>query len=79
MSTEKLLAIKDKIENAKTQRAEIKGQISGIESQMSSKFDVKGLKAAEKKLAIMSSELDQKEKLFDDGMTELESGRDWDI
>jgi uncharacterized protein (DUF3084 family) len=72
MSTEKLLKIKEQIDNAKTEKAKISGQISGVEQQMQSKFNIKGVKAAEKKLAAMGSELDSKEKEFDDGMAELE-------
>lgn len=72
MSTEKLLKIKGQIDNAKTEKAKISGQISGVEQQMQSKFNIKGVKAAEKKLAAMGSELDSKEKEFDDDMAELE-------
>lgn len=79
MSTEKLLFIKSKIDNAKTEKAKISGQISGVEQQMQSKFNIKGVKAAEKKLAAMGSELDSKEKEFDNGMAELEKSYDWGI
>ena len=78
MSTEKLLNIKSQIEKAKTKQSEIKGQISGIESQMLSKFQVKGLKEAEKKLNTMGTELDKKEKEFSDNMQELENAYDWE-
>lgn len=72
MSTEKLIKIKGKIEEAKVGQAKIDGQISGVEQQMQSKFGVKDIKKAEKKLAAMGTELDSKEKEFDDGMAELE-------
>lgn len=79
MSTEKLLKIKGQIDNAKTEKAKISGQISGVEQQMQSKFNIKGVKAAEKKLAAMGSELDSKEAKFDEGMSELEKSYDWNI
>lgn len=72
MSTEKLLKIKAQIDEAKDKKARIQGQISGIEQQMLSKFDVKELKAAEKKLKDMGIELDKKEKKFEVGMSKLE-------
>lgn len=78
MSTEKLLKIKSQIDEAKTKQSEIKGQISGVEQQMLSKFDVKELKAAEKKLKNMGIELDKKEKEFEIGMAELGDAYDWE-
>lgn len=76
--TDRLLKIKSKIEDAKTKSAEIKGQISGIEQQMSSGFKVKGLKEAEKKLSSMETELDKKENEFNTGMGDIEESYDWD-
>lgn len=78
MSTEKLLKIKSQIDEAKTKQSEIKGQISGVEQQMLSKFDVKELKAAEKKLKEMGIKLDKKEKEFEVGMADLEAAHNWE-
>lgn len=72
MSTEKLLDFKKRIEEAKTQKSEISGQITAIEQQMESKFKVKGLAEAQKKLKVIGKELDEKESRFEKGMAELE-------
>ena len=76
-ATERLIFIKEAIDEAKQKQSETKGQISAIESQILAKFKVKGLEEAEKKLNIMSAELDKKEKEFSDGMQELESAYEW--
>lgn len=77
MSTERLLEIKEQISDAKTQQSEVKGQISGVESQAQSKFKVSGLPAAEGKLKKMGEDLDAMEMKFTDGMEKLEESYPW--
>lgn len=77
MNTERLLQIKDWIDEAKTKQAELKGKLSGIREQMRTGFEVKDLPAAEKKLEGMANDLDKMEAQFDEGMTKLENAYDW--
>lgn len=77
MSTERLLQIKDQIDGAKTQQAEIKGKLSGVKEQMQTGFEVKDLSAAEKKLEGMGNDLDKMETQFNESMEELEGAYDW--
>ena len=77
MTTQRLLQIKEKIDNAKTQQAEVKGQIHSVEEQMSTKFKVKTVDAASKELKKRAGELDQMEKEFETGEVELEKAYSW--
>jgi len=78
MTTQRLLEIKEKIDNAKTQQAEIKGQIRSIEEQMTAKFKVKTTEEANKELKKRAEELDQMEKNFEKGEEELEKAYSWE-
>ena len=77
MSTQRLLDIKDKIESAKNQKAEIKGKLESVEDQMESKFKVKTESGADKELKTRASELDQMEKDLEAGEEELENKFPW--
>jgi len=72
MTTQKLLQIKEKIDNAKTQQAEVKGQIRSIEDQIFTKFKIKAIDAANEQLKERAEELDKMEKDFKIGEEELE-------
>jgi len=72
MTTQRLLEIKEKIDNAKTQQAEVKGQIRSVEDQMFTKFEVKTEGAANEQLTKRASELDKMEKEFEIGEGEIE-------
>ena len=78
MKAKRLMEIKSQIDDAKTRQAEIKGQISGVTEQMKTKFKVKDLPAAEKKLEAMGADLDKKEGQFQSGMEEIEEAYDWE-
>ena len=78
MTTQRILQIKEKIDNAKTQQAEVKGQIRSVEEQMSTKFKVKTVDVASKELKKRAEELDQMEGEFEAGETELEKEFPWD-
>lgn len=78
MTTQRLLQIKEKIDNAKTQQAEVKGQIHSVEEQMSTKFKVKTAEDANKELKKRTGELDQMEKGFEAGEQKLEDAYSWD-
>jgi len=78
LTTQRLLEIKEKIDNAKTQQAEVKGQIRSIEEQISAKFKVKTAEDANKELKKRAEELDQMEKSFEAGEEELEKAYSWE-
>jgi chromosome segregation ATPase len=78
MKAQRLMQIKSQIEDAKTRQAEIKGQISGIIEQMKAKFKVADLPEAEKRLESMGADLDEKERQFQEGMSQLEEAYDWE-
>ena len=77
MTTQRLLEIKEKIDNAKTLQAEVKGQIRSVEDQMFTKFEVKTEGAANEQLTKRASELDKMEKEFEIGEGEIEEGYNW--
>ena len=77
MSTERLLEIKSQIADAKTQQSEVKGQITGVEDQMQSKFQTNNLSTAEKKLKKMGEDLDAMETESTEGMEKLEESYPW--
>ena len=77
MTTQRLLEIKEKIDNAKTQQAEVKGQIRSVEDQMFTKFEIKTEGAANEQLTKRSSELDKMEKGFEIGELALEDAYNW--
>jgi len=73
MSDEKrLLEFKERIESAKTQQAEVKGQIMGIENQMHTQFNVKDIPSAKKKVEKIETKLEALNKQFSEGMQKLE-------
>ena len=78
MSTERLLEIKEIIDNAKNKKSEVKGQISGIEDQMSAKFNIKTLPEAKKELGKKGDDLDEKEETLRNGEEKLENAYPWD-
>ncbi len=78
MSTERLLEIKNQIDNAKSKQSEVKGQIKSTNDQMEQRFKVKTLSAAEKELDKIGKELDEKESELKEGQEKLEGAYDWD-
>jgi len=78
MSTERLLQIKERMEKAKTEQAEIKGQITSVEQNMKKDFKVKSLSDGEIKLKTMNADLDKLEAALEKGMADLEAAHDWD-
>lgn len=77
MSKQRLLEIKEKIDNAKTQQSELKGKIAGVEDQIKTKFNVKTDKEIDQELKKRSAKLDQMEKQLEEGEVALESAYQW--
>ncbi len=79
MTTQRLLEIKEQIDNAKSKQAEIRGKRASIEEQIQAKFGIKTVAASEKELKKRATELDAMEGEFEKGMEELENGYEWKI
>ncbi|MBU2249410.1 MAG: hypothetical protein KKD77_21860 [Gammaproteobacteria bacterium] len=77
MSTEKLIAIKAQIDQAKSKQSEIRGKRTSTEEQMQAKFKIKTIVAAEKDLKERASELDSMETEFEKGNSEIEAAYEW--
>ena len=76
--TDRLLKIKEQIDNAKNKRSEVVGQIKSIDEQILQGFEAANLKEAEGKLKEIGAELDGQEAEFEKGMEELEKAYQWD-
>jgi septal ring factor EnvC (AmiA/AmiB activator) len=74
--TEKLMRIKKKIDSAKSEQSEIRGQTTSIESQIKSKFKIE-TPEIENKLDEMAKELDEKELQLQSGMEKLNEAYNW--
>lgn len=75
---ERLLHFKEQIDTAKTQQAEVKGQITAVEGQMDSQFNVKDIPSAEKKHKKINTSLEVYNAQFSKGMQELEEAHEWE-
>jgi len=69
--TEKLMKIKNQIEDAKVKSSEIKGKKSALESQIKQTFNI-DVSEIDSELDRMAEELDEKEAKFQEGMEKLE-------
>jgi len=72
MTTEQLLALKDKIERGKTKLSELKGQKTQQLETLLEEWKCISVEEAEKKLAALEEELETLEKEIEDGVAELE-------
>ncbi len=79
MATEKLTKIKNQIEKAKRDQAEISGKRSSTIEAMKNKFGVDNILDAEKELKKRGEELDAMEVEFEKGETELINSYSWDL
>lgn len=77
MSTERLLKIKEQIDEAKNKQAEIRGKRSNAEEQMLNQFGIKTIEEGNKELKKRGEELDQLESKFEKEMKDLESSYEW--
>ena len=77
MSTERLLKIKEQIDDAGIKQAEVTGEIKSVTSQMDQKFSDKNLSEAEKELKKIGDNLDKSETEFKSGMETLENAYPW--
>jgi hypothetical protein len=68
----KLIAMKEKVEQAETKAAQLKGRLDGIYERLKTEFNLKSLEDADKELNRLDAELVEKEKLLADGVASLE-------
>lgn len=78
MTTTEFQDIKDKIENAKQNKARAEGAIQKIEEQWEKEFGVKNLKQAEAKLSELQEAVESDETKLSDLEKELFEMADWD-
>lgn len=78
MSAKKLLKIKDKIEDAKTDKAKYEGKVESSIEILKNKFKSKSVKDAESKLVELKSKIEKKEKKLELGVGELEENYEWE-
>lgn len=74
---QRLLSIKEQVDEAKTGTASVKGQLIGVHDQIKERFDVKTQAEAEKKLRNMTSQRAKLKKAFEKGVADLEKAYDW--
>lgn len=74
---EKLMKIKNQIEEAKFKRSEIKGKKENIEAQIKDKFGIK-ISDIDTELDKMETDLDKKELEFQEGIDKLNEDYSWD-
>lgn len=76
---DKLMKIKNEIDEAKTEDSEIKGQLISIDEQLSKEFDIDSIEDAEALVEKKDSAIDAMEEKFDDGLEKLEDAYEWDL
>lgn len=76
-TAEKLVKMKDKIEEAKSNISRMEGSRDQLYKTLQTEYGCKTLKEAESKLAKMTKDLDQKEASLTEGIRNLEGKYDW--
>lgn len=70
--TNKLLALRETIESAKTNSAKLEGKLSGFMEQLEKDFGCKSVEEAQTKLKNLEKEIQAKESELESGMEELD-------
>lgn len=76
-TAEKLVKMKDKIEEAKSNISRMEGSRDQLYKTLQTEYGCKTLKEAESKLSKMTKDLDQKEASLTEGIRNLEGKYDW--
>lgn len=76
--SEKLLDMKEKIQKAKTEKAELGGQIKEKKAQLEKEFGCKTIPQAEKKMKKLQEEIAKMEQELEKGVEKLEADHDWE-
>lgn len=72
MNTEDLILIKNSIEVAKTEKAELEGERKALMNTLDKEWGCKTIRQAKKKLTQWQEEINNLEKEIQDGLNELE-------
>lgn len=72
MTEQDLLELKDKIDEAKTELAEIQGQKKGLLSQLKNEFECDSIQDAEKEVQSLKLEIEKKDTQIFELTTEIE-------
>ena len=75
-TTDKLLDYKDKIADAKTNKAKAEGKLEELMSRLKEEFNIESLVGAKRKLIKLEEEATTLKKEVDDGMAKLEEAYD---
>ena len=72
MKIEEVIALKEEIDECKTEKAQLEGEQKAILKQLEEDWDCKSVKQAEKKMKEMEQEIKQLEVEIEEGLQELE-------
>ncbi len=75
---EKLLKMKTQVEQAQSKQDRLEGQRDTLMAELSTKHDVKTIASAEKKLAALTTSIDQEQKTLEDGLAKLQTDYTWE-
>lgn len=73
-----LQQMKEKIDEAKTQKAKYEGELDSIKRRLKSEFSLDSVEDAEKKVEELESEIAEQKKTFDSKMDALQNDYNWD-
>ena len=73
-----LLQMKEKVEEAKTEKAKLEGQIESIHSRLKNEYSLNSVEDAEKKVEALTSEVNEKENQLQQGISQLEDEYNWE-
>lgn len=73
MKTEELIELQEKIEQHKTQKAQLEGERNAILKQLKEDWDCKTVKQAEQKIVELEEERDSLDLQIAEGLNELET------
>jgi len=76
-TTQELLQLKKKIENAKTQKSECEGALKQLRKQLHDDFDCENLKEAKTALHNLQTKIENLNDKISTGMQELRKNYDW--
>ena len=78
MNLQEFQTIKDKIKQKEISNATATGKMNSIEESWKNRYDISTLEEAEKKLAELKKESEEKEKTRDEYFKKLQSLVDWE-
>ena len=74
---QRLLEMKEQIENAKTEKAKLEGRLQGYLEELKTKFKCDSLEEAEKKLKVLKAQKEKAQQAIQTKMDDLENNYEW--